>query len=104
MVERRRVARRAVAFGMQIEQGNVLIDGIAQDYSPLGLQFRAGVSYAEGFCSGDEALASLEGDTVTVRILDSTGKAVVEFPGSIRWTSGECCGIQNLSIACEQAA
>jgi len=104
MTERRRIARRVVSFGMQIEQGNVLIDGIAQDYSPLGLQFRAGVSYAEGFCSGDEALESLEGDDVTVNILDSTGKVVIAFPGSIRWTEGACCGIQNLSIACEEAA
>jgi len=104
MAERRRVARRAVSFGMQIQQGDLLIDGIAQDYSPLGLKFRAGVSYDDGFCSGDEALQSLEGDEVLVRILDSRGDAVAEFPGSVRWTAGECCGIQNLSIACDLAA
>ena len=104
MVERRRLARKAVSFGMQISQGALLIDGIAQDYSPLGVKFRAGVSYAEGFCSGDEALESLENDEVTVRILDSMGNAVVEFPGAIRWTSGECCGIENLSMAYEMAA
>ena len=104
MIERRRVARRAVSFGMQIQQGNLLIDGIAQDASPLGLQFRAGVSYAEGFCSGDEALESLEGDVVTVRILDSQGNVAMTFDGAIRWTAGECCGIEKIVAACALAA
>jgi len=104
MAERRRLARRVVSFGVQIEQGNLLIDGIAQDYSPLGIKFRAIVGYAEGFCSGDEALESLEGDAVTVRILDSGGNTVTEFSGAIRWTSGECCGIENNTIACEAVA
>jgi hypothetical protein len=104
MQERRRLARRAVSFGMQIQQGELLIDGIAQDYSPLGLKFRAGVSYAEGFCSGDEALESLEGPEVLVRIFDDRGNEVTTFAGLVCWSAGECCGIQNLSIACEEAA
>ena len=104
MAERRRLTRRAVSFGMQIRQGDLLIDGIAQDYSPLGMKFRAGVSYAEGFCSGDEALELLEGPEVMVSILDDQGRAVTTFAGLVCWAEGECCGIENTTIACEEAA
>ena len=87
MQERRRLARKAVAFPIQIRQGNLLIDGIAQDYSPLGLQFQS------------VGLGALRGDGVTVAFLDARRQTIATFPGSIRWVAGECCGISNLLLS-----
>ena len=102
--DRRRLARKSVAFGVQIQQGDLLIDGVAQDYSVLGLGFRASVGYDDGFCSGDEALAGLTDDPVVVRVLNDRGDAIAEFPGAVRWLEGEVCGIENLAMAYEMAA
>lgn len=86
MQERRRLARKAVAFPIQICQGDLVINGTAQDYSPLGLQFQS------------EGLGALSGGNATVAFIGARGQTVATFPGAIRWVAGACCGIENLLL------
>lgn len=100
MVERRRLARRAVDAEVQIQQGDLLITGRATDYSALGLRFEAGQAYANGeFLEGADGVTELNPEAaMVVTLLSNSGRPAAVFQGSVRWIDGAVCGIQNLSI------